>query len=108
LAVISLWPLEAGEALDLRWLALAALFLGLAPVRPAIPTRLDRMWILLGLLLARRDSPVIMAAMDHAVVTPAGSAARLTGKGLPKLHLDRSATSHWIEGRPTGPAPETM
>jgi hypothetical protein len=41
-------------------------------------------------------------------VIPFGLGARLMGKDLLRLKLDKSAKSYWIVRQPPGPPPETM
>jgi hypothetical protein len=93
-----------------RWwsLGIAAVFLALTVLRPRILEPLNRVWFALGLLLHRCVSPVTMAVVYYAIVTPTGLLLRLLGKDVLGLRYDRSADTYWIERRPPGPAPDTM
>ncbi len=105
--IVGLWPLMSGEAP--RWwsLAIAAVFLLLAFVAPAVLAPLNRLWTKLGLLLSKIVNPVIMAILFFIVMTPIGLMLRLAGKDPLRLK-DSNASSYWIVRDPPGPKPETM
>ena len=106
--VIGVWPLlSEGPP---RWWALiaAALFCGLAFLRPALLAPLNRLWFKFGLLLNKITSPLIMGLLFYGVITPYAYILRWSGKDLLRLRFDPSADSYWIERKPPGPAPETI
>src|SRR5947209_4872035 len=94
----ALWPL---------WLALAAVFLVLALVRPQVLAPLNRIWTRLGLLLGRVVSPVVLALMYFLIITPIGTLIRWLGKDPLRLRGDPAAPSYWIVRDPPGPAGES-
>jgi len=106
--IIGAWPLLSGGAA--RWWALiaAALFCGLAFLRPALLAPLNRLWFRFGLLLNKITSPLIMGLLFYGVITPYAYILRWLGKDLLRLHFDPSAESYWIERNPPGPAPESI
>ena len=88
--------------------AVAAVFLLVAMLRPAMLGPLNRLWMRFGLLLARITNPVVMALVFFAAVTPVALTMRLLGKRPLLLGFDRTAKSYWIERRPPGPPADTM
>ena len=106
--IIGVWPLlSEGPP---RWWALivAALFCGLAFLRPALLAPLNRLWFRFGLLLNKITSPLIMGLLFYGVITPYAYILRWLGKDLLCLRFDPSAESYWIERKPPGPAPESI
>ncbi len=106
--VIGVWPLlSEGPP---RWWALiaAALFGGLALLRPALLAPLNRLWFRFGLLLNKITSPLVMGLLFYGLITPYAYILRWSGKDLLRLRLDPSADNYWIERKPPGPAPETI
>jgi len=108
LAVIGLWPLTRGGGVMIWPLGFAAVFLVTALVRPAILQPLKRIWIKLGLPLARIVGPVLMAVWFYFIVTPVGITRQLKGNDPSRLRLGRLAETGWIEPQPLEPASETM
>lgn len=107
-AVIGLRPVLAGGAIRPWSVALAAVFLAVALLRPRLLAPLNRAWTWLGLLLHHVVNPIVMGVIFYGVVTPIGLLLRMSGKDPLRLRLDRDAATYWIERRPPGPAPGTM
>ena len=107
-AIVGLWPLLHGETPRLWSLAIAAAFLVVALVRPALLAKPNRWWMQFGLLLARVVNPLVMGLVFYLTVFPTGAIMRLLGKDPLRLKRDPAAKSYWIERTPPGPAPETM
>jgi uncharacterized membrane protein len=107
-AFIGLWPFLFGGSV--RWwsLAIAAVFVVLAAVRPGLLAPLNRLWTKLGLLLNAIVSPLVMGLLFYVVFTPFALFMRLTGKDLLHLKRDPEAHSYWILREPPGPSPETI
>ncbi len=105
---IALFPLARGGEPRFWALALAATFLVLALLRPALLAPLNRLWFRFGLLVARVTNPLVMGLVFFLVITPMAVVMRLRGKDLLRLRLDRDARSYWIERVPPGPAPASM
>lgn len=106
--LIGLLPLIASRGP--RWwsVAIAALFLVLALLTPALLAPLNRLWMNLGVLLGRIVSPIALGVVFFLVVTPIGLFMRLLGKDFLRLRLDGSSPSYWIDRRPPGPAADTL
>lgn len=108
LSIIGLWPLSGG-AMPRWWLlAIAAIFLMLAFVRPVVLKPLNQVWHRFGLLLHRIVSPLVLGLLFYLTVTPTGILMRLTGKDPLRLKLQPDAESYWIKREPPGPDPQTM
>jgi len=107
-AVVGVWPLISGDGV--RWWALgvAAVFLSLAFIRPAVLAPLNKAWMKFGEILHKIVSPVIMGLLFYLTVTPVGLVMRIFKKDPLGLDFDKAATSYWIERDPPGPKPETM
>ena len=102
----ALW---AGRGAAAAWpFAASGAFIAAACFRPGLLGPLNRAWFRLGLLLSRIVSPVVLAVLFYAVVTPTGLVMRLLGKDPLRLRFDRSAASYWIRRTPPGPAPASM
>jgi hypothetical protein len=108
LVIIACWPLIAGGPVRAWAIALAAAFLAIAILRPALLRPFNRLWIRFGLLLHRVVNPIVLGVLFFLVVTPTGILMRALGKDSLRLRFDRASGSYWIERRPAGPAPETM
>lgn len=106
--LIGLGPLVAGHPWRPWALIVAALFLGLALLRPSLLAPLNRLWTRFGLLLHRVTNPLLMGLVFFLAVTPTAFIMRLMGKDPLRLRIDRSAKSYWIDRTPPGPEPDTM
>ncbi len=107
-AIIGLWPLLGDGGVRIWSLAICAVFLATALLRPTLLKPLNRLWTEFGLLLHHVVNPIIMGLLFYLVVTPTGLVMRALGKDLLRLRFDRQAKSYWIERQPPGPAPEGM
>ena len=106
--VIAGWPLFHGAAP--RWwsLIVAALLMAITLVAPALLALPNRLWLRFGLLLNRIISPVVLAFLFYAVVTPMGALMRVFGKDNLRLRRDAADASYWIKRDPPGPKPDSM
>jgi hypothetical protein len=93
------WPIE---------LAIAAVFLVAALLRPKLLQWPNWAWSKLGLLLGAIVTPIVMALLFFLVITPIGLLMRLTGKDPLRLRGPRRADSYWIVREPPGPNGESM
>lgn len=98
---------HAGKAWP--WLALvAAGFLALALIRPAVLAPLNKLWMKFGLLLAAIVNPIVLGILFFLVFTPMAFVARLVGKDFLRLKKQPEAKSYWIVRDPPGPEPVSM
>ncbi len=107
-AVVGLWPLRDGAGP--RWWAFAAAlaFALVAWLRPRLLAPLNRLWTRFGLLLHRVVSPVVMALLFYAVITPFGLVRGLVRRDPLGLRREPGVPSYWVRREPPGPAPETI
>lgn len=114
--LIAVWPaLKLGwmprlepAALRWWWLAAAAAFLVAGLLFPSLLHPLNRAWFLLGLLLSKVVTPVVMGALFVLAVVPTGLIMRLRGADPLRLKIDRETKSYWIVREPPGPAGDSM
>ena len=108
LAGFGLFPLLGGGSPRGQLLAFAGALLAVALFRARWLAPFNRVWFKLGLLLHRIASPVVMAVIYFAVVTPTGLIMRALGKDPLRLDYDPEAESYWIHRDPPGPERESM
>jgi hypothetical protein len=101
-------PLFSGGELRTWALAPGGVFLSLALLAPSTLTRLNRIWMRVGLLLGKIVSPIALGILFLMVITPIGLVLRLMGKDPMRLKSDPVADSYWITRDPPGPDPKTM
>ena len=106
--LVALGPLRHGHTP--RWwaLAVAGVFALVALVRPKLLSRLNRLWMRLGILLGKVVSPVALGILFYGVLTPLAAVIRLSGKDPLRLKLDPATSSYWIVRKPPGPPPDSM
>ena len=85
-----------------------AVLVVLGLVAPGSLTLLNKMWMKLGLLLAKIVNPIVLGLLYLVVIVPFGLMIRLTGGDLLKHRFDPEAQSYWVERDPPGPDPESM
>lgn len=107
-SVLALWPMVHGGAIRLWAILLAAVFLVLALAVPRALSRLNRLWMRLGLLMGRVVSPVAIGIVYYLTVVPTGLIMRALGKNPMRLGFDKELPSYWIKREPPGPDPKSM
>ena len=106
--LIGLYPWFFGGESRLWALGVGGIFAAAALLVPALLGPLNRLWTLLGMLLHRVTSPIVLGVMFFLVITPMGVAMRLFGKDPLRLRFDRQGSSYWVERSPPGPNPDTF
>ncbi len=107
-AIVAILPLLSHGGIRLWALLLALTLLAIAWFVPHLLAPLNRLWAKFGEVLNAVVSPVVLALLFFAVLTPYGAALRLFGKDLLGLRFSPDAKSYWILRRPPGPAPKSM
>ena len=107
-AAFGLWPWLDGRPPRGWSLVVAGVLLAAAFVRPGWLAPFNQVWFRFGLLLHRIVSPIVLAVVYYAVVTPTGLVMRALGKDPLRLRLDPNAESYWLRRDPPGPEPESM
>ena len=107
-ALIACWPLVRLETP--RWWAVgvAAAFAAVALVRPRLLRHLNRAWLVLGHLMHRVVSPLVMGAIFFLCVTPTGWIMRWRGKDLLALKRRPDLKSYWIDRGSSPPEAQSM
>lgn len=106
--LLALAPLRRHGSVRVWALAVSAVFLALALLRPVWLQPLNRLWTRLGILLGMIVTPVAMTALFFLVFAPVACLIRMVGKDPLRLGRIPQARSYWIERIPPGPAPDTM
>jgi len=106
--IVALWPLVSGHSPRVWALAVSGLLLLISVATPGWLTVPNRLWMKFGLLLHRVISPVVLAILFYAVVTPMGLIMRAFGKDPLRLKRAGSDPSYWIKREPPGPQPDSM
>jgi hypothetical protein len=95
--------------------AAAAVFAGaslgcvaIALLVPRVLRPFNRLWFLLGLVLYKVVSPVVMAVLYYLAVVPTGLVMKALGKDPLRLRTDRAAASYWIPRETSTPVVESM
>jgi Saxitoxin biosynthesis operon protein SxtJ len=102
-AFIALWPLVGGGTAHLLPLAIAVLFLAAAILAPRALALPNRLWFLVGILLGKVVTPLVMGVLFWVVVTPVAFLMRLFGNDPLRLKRKPAVKSYFIERSPPGP-----
>lgn len=106
-AIVALFPLFFGGSVRL-WSAIISAAFGLTALfLPLLLTPLNRLWMRFGALLHRIVSPIVLAVLFFALITPFGMVMRMLGKDPLKLRFEPIPT-YWVDREPPGPEPESL
>ena len=89
-------------------LAVAAAFLNLALISPALLAWPNWLWTKLGLMLGAIIGPIVMGLIYFAFFTPMGLIARRFGKEFLRLRRDPTAATYWVPRHYQQPTPESL
>ena len=90
-----IWPILNSDEIKIWALLISLVFLVLGLKNSKILSPLYKYWIKFGELLGKIISPVVMAFVYFAVITPIAIIIRILGKDLLKLKFSKSST-YWI------------
>jgi Saxitoxin biosynthesis operon protein SxtJ len=107
-AIIAFWPLMSGGGLRLWALALAAILLATAVLRPGLLQPFNRLWYKLGLVLHHVVTPIVMGVIFVLGVLPTALVMRMRRKDPLHIEPRRRGESNWVVRAPPGPAPDSM
>ncbi len=93
--------------LPIIFLLSSALFLILSIIAPSSLNSLNKAWYLLGLLLGRIVSPIILGLIFFLLITPTAIGMRLAGRDELRIKK-RLSKSYWITRVPPGPDSESF
>ena len=101
-ALFSYFALVGGASLGVG-LLVAALISGFLTVfKPTVLSPLNRVWFLLGELLGKIISPLVLGAIFFLIITPTALIGRALGRD--ELRLKRKTqTSYWIDRKSPSP-----
>lgn len=105
--MFSLVPLISRNQILVWSGVLAILFFSISILKPELLGPLNRGWFLLGQLLHKIVSPVVLGMMYFLVLTPYGLTMRLFRDPL-NLKSNKSRQTHWQKRDPPGPLAESM
>jgi hypothetical protein len=106
--VIGVRPLLSGAPPHWWSLIIAGVLAFITLTAPGILALPNRLWLRFGLLLNRVMSPVVLAFLFYAVVTPMGALMRRFAKDNLRLRTGKTDGSYWINRDPPGPKPESL
>tara|TARA_B100001758_G_C18097438_1_gene446602 strand:+ start:121 stop:510 length:390 start_codon:yes stop_codon:yes gene_type:complete len=95
--LIALWPLLKNNEVRYWSILISSFFLILGIINSKILTPLNKIWFMFGIQLGKIISPLVMAIIFFAVVTPIGILMRLLGKDNLNLKFNKSNKSYWIQ-----------
>ncbi|MBF0125055.1 MAG: hypothetical protein HQL60_06945 [Magnetococcales bacterium] len=108
LLAVALWPWWQGGPLRLWALLTAAALLAISWRYPTWLAPLNRLWLMIGQLLHRIMSPLIMAVIFGCLFVPVGLWRRLLRRDPLRLRIDPQADSYWLGRDPQEFKPESM
>tara|TARA_B100001029_G_scaffold174815_1_gene175383 strand:- start:1238 stop:1636 length:399 start_codon:yes stop_codon:yes gene_type:complete len=94
--IIAFWPVLKSEAPRIWSVIIAIIFLLLGIFNSKLLTPLKILWIKFGEILGRFISPLVMAVIYFAIITPIGIFMRLLGKDLLNMKSLKK-NSYWIK-----------
>lgn len=87
--------------------SLSAITILVTVLAPNLLSPFNRAWFLLGEILGKIVSPVVLGIIFFGMLTPVGFITRLFGRD--ELRLKKTgASSHWVAREPAGPPPESF
>ena len=92
--IFGLYPLKSDEAIRVWSVVLSLVLLIITIIKPNLFTFINKFWIILGILLGKIISPIVMGLVFFFVVTPIGILVRVLKKDV--MGLKRGASSYWI------------
>jgi hypothetical protein len=95
-AMLALWPLAKGEAVELWAISAALFFLALGCLRPAVLRPLNVAWFRFGLLLGALVTPAVMALLYVTAFLPTSLVLRFMGRDPLALEREPDRASYWV------------
>jgi len=89
------------------WLTGAIVFVVVAVVAPRLLMPFNKAWMMLGELMSKVVSPLVLGLIFFVLITPTAVFSRLFGRD--ELRLNRlKANSYWIDRMPPGPTGDSF
>lgn len=102
--VFGLAPLRHGDAPRAPLLVAAGVFLAVALTAPRMLRPLNLAWTRLGMVLQRVTTPLLLAIVFFAVITPMAVVMRMRGRDPLRRRADPAARTYWIDRPPPASA----
>jgi hypothetical protein len=97
----------ADQNIWIGWIACSAVIGTITLLFPKLLTPFNKTWFLIGELLGKIVSPLVLGIIFFVVLTPVGLITKLFGRDT--LRLKRTeASSYWVDRTPPGPSPEAF
>ena len=90
------------------WLLMACVFFALMITKPSLAHPLNRLWMFMGLQMAKITNPLLMMVVYYFIIMPLGLIMRLCGHDLLSLKFAPAATTYWITLKSRGSVTESM
>ena len=94
--LIACYPVIHQANIRIWSISISLIFLILGLLNSKLLTPLNKIWFKLGIFLGKIVSPLVMAIIFFAVVTPTGFLMRIFKKDLLNLKFNKN-NSYWIE-----------
>jgi hypothetical protein len=101
--LVGAYGLWKGAGAQSWLLALAAVTAVVTLARDTWLTPLNRAWMMLGELLGRVVSPIVLGIIFFGIFAPVGAVMRLYGRDAMYRRYDPAAKSYWVQRDPPGP-----
>ena len=98
---------DASSTAIYGWLGAGLVVALITLLRPELLTPFNKAWFLLGELMGKVVSPLVLGVIFFLLITPIALITRLFGRD--ELRLKRAnANSYWIDRKPPGPAGDSF
>ena len=99
------WLIHPGSIIWSILLLVGSLLLAAAFLKPKVLEPLNRAWFLLGEMLGRIVSPLILLVLFFFLLTPIGVVTRLFGRDELRLRMQEGG-SFWVDHKQTETGPD--
>ncbi|MBN4054630.1 hypothetical protein JYT87_02865 [Nitrospira defluvii] len=96
-AIVAFYPTLFEGELRVWSLLISIVLLAITLIKPALYKKPNYWWFRFGMLLGGIIAPIVMGVVYIVTIIPTGIIAKLLGKDLLRIKLDRQAPTYWIE-----------
>ena len=83
------------ESIAASLFALGGIFLAISIIKPILLGPFNRAWFMLGMLLGKFVSPIVMGVMFFLMITPIAILMRIRGRDVLGLRKKKDAATYW-------------
>lgn len=76
---------------------LGCIMLSVSIIRPVLLAPFNKAWFLLGMLLGKIVSPIVLGAIFFLMITPIALLMRMNGRDVFALRRKKDVATYWIE-----------